>query len=235
MDADLHAICPRCDITAPVTAHLWPAASPRVLLTPRTAAEDPARGYLATFFDDVRLCVECGAEEERSACILELQFAARVVTHVGFGRRPRNGRRLDLFHQGGSFIDLYFDRRQGFLTLVEPGVQGMTAAGECFAPLLALAGDERHAAFEALQPALQRAMVFGLRRHRADFVPFDEERLDRQRYGTLLVSLHGERGNLYAQFSMTGPILQLLPPPPTPTPNLDDMFCEVAIELRNWL
>jgi hypothetical protein len=107
----LHRICPACGGSGQLIGmKVCPAVSPRVVVTPYTAAGGGA--YLTTFFDDVRLCIEIGLVDELM-CQLELKFAAQVGTEIGFGRVNHDTGMLDITKILDGYFALYHDASPG--------------------------------------------------------------------------------------------------------------------------
>ena len=106
--AELAAACPECaaDVTESRTAHVWAAAAPEVLVTPRGFDEDPRHPYLLARLPDVRVCL-AGVAGKRSS--LELQFAVTAVAHVVFGAANATAGGRTLFTVAGDFLDVRFD------------------------------------------------------------------------------------------------------------------------------
>ncbi len=202
----------------PIDVHLWPAVSPRTVLTPRLHAEllpptslgGPYRTgpYATTFFDDLRLCV--GAAGRDGGSQLEVQFAGQVFTQVGIGGLDPGTQELDLGRFADGCIELYFDLARHGVRVVHPETQGLVTRGEIFAPLTP-------SALPVLAPALAIAFTAALRSRSDAVIPTAAGDPFFHRYAlpgaTLDLHLEPFRGNLYGWLGLTGaPSLDLDPP-----------------------
>ena len=177
--------------------HLWPAASPRTVLTPRGL--DELGPYAATFFDDMRICIEL---ENRETDIAEVQFAAEAFTQVGFGGIDPVTQRLDLGQFLDAFFELYFDLDHLGVRLVEPEAQGLIVRGPTFGRLTIVD-------LPALEPALLIAVRAAFASRSDTAVPHAVADRWRLRYtigpaGSLDVRFFPYRGNLYGWLALVG-------------------------------
>ncbi|HVY76235.1 MAG TPA: hypothetical protein VG890_15505, partial [Puia sp.] len=105
---------------ANVHAHLWPATSPRTVLTPYPASQ--GQYYAATFMDDLRLCIEIGENQKRiKDNRIEFLFSCEAFTELGFGGRVP-GKTLDILKVTDRVFDIYFDTKKFIITLIHPEV-----------------------------------------------------------------------------------------------------------------
>jgi hypothetical protein len=183
-------------------AHIWPAVTPRTVLTPRGQLDLGA--YATTFFDDLRLCVT--RESRDGAGILEIQFAAQAFTQIGFGGIDPDTKELDLGRFADGFMDLYFDLDGLDVREIHPEVQGLVAVGKAWAPL-----DLK--SLPALAPLLHFAIRTALASRSDRAIPSDP--LDRfvQKYrlpaATLDLHMFPFRGNVYGWLGLSGDGSQL--------------------------
>lgn len=203
-------------LDVPLDVHLWPAVSPRTVLTPRLHAAtlvplvSPAGTsvpgpYATTFFDDLRLCV--GAAGQDGGSQLEIQFAGQAFTQVGFGGLDPETRELDLGRFMDGFMDLFFDLARLGVRLIHPEVQGIASRGPVFAAL-------KPSHLAALAPALTSALASALWSRRDTVIPTAPGNPFFHRYdlpgATLDVHLEPFRGNLYGWLGLSG--ISVLPP-----------------------
>lgn len=193
---------------ATLNVHLWPAVTPRTVLTPY--ADFKVHTYAATFFDDVRLCIsildQSGAELIDK---LELQFAAEANTQIGLGSvNPSfNPPKLDITRVTDTFLDLYFDLARLRVKLVHPEVQGLASTGSIFSSLTV--ADLPH-----LQNVMLMALGFALKTRDDQFIPSPTGDARLQQYAipgaTIDFHLKPNRGNIYAWIGVSGTPVQVL-------------------------
>jgi hypothetical protein len=184
-------------------AHLWPAVSPRTVLTPLAQANNGP--YATTFFDDLRLCLAVADAPIRILrmpdTVIELQFSAQAYTQVGFGGIDPVTRTLDIGRFAEGFMDLYFDLDTIGVQLIHPETWGMIVQGTGYAGF-------DPAIYATLEPALEFA-VWSLLRSRSDTaIPVDAADRFVQRYpipaASLDVHMFAQRGNLYGWLGLAG-------------------------------
>jgi hypothetical protein len=173
--------------------HLWPAVTPRTVLTPNGGSN-----YAATFFDDVRLCV---STNENNGEALELQFSAEAFTQVGLGAVDPTTNKLDIIRVTDTFLDLYFDLTRLRVKLINPEAESAQVTGTLFAPLTV-------ASLPALEPAMLTALTFALKSRDDQAIPSPTNNPLLQQYAipgaTVDFHLQPGRGNLFAWFGITG-------------------------------
>jgi len=183
-------------------AHLWPAVTPRTVLTPRGQVELGA--YATTFFDDLRLCLTSEGHDHGST--LEIQFAAQAFTQIGFGGIDPNTKELDLGRFAEGFMDLYFDLEGLEVREIHPEVQGLVTVGNAFSSL-----DVKSLA--ALGPLMHFAVRTALASRSDRAIPSDPADRFFQKYklpaATLDVHMFPFRGNLYGWLGLSGDSSQL--------------------------
>jgi hypothetical protein len=208
--AQLAAACPACaDVTESRTAHVWAAAAPEVLVTPRGFDEDPRHHYLLSRLPDVRVCL-AGVAGKRSS--LELQFAVTAVAHVTFGAANSAAGGRTLFTAAGDFLDVRFDDRPEAWSLSPVETQGVVAAGPGFAAVTELDEEGRTAFLRGVQPLLEAAAARLLGRHAMDERMLDAEVLGRQHYDGMFTADIAPRGtSLDVIFALSGGIVSVLP------------------------
>ena len=187
--------------------HIWPAVSPRTVLTPNTHhpispffLNEPAP-YAMTFFDDLRLCL--GIRAEGGPGQLKIQFSGFAFTQIGFGGIDPTTKEVNLGRFSDSEFDLYFDLDHKDVQIMTPEIQNVTSFGFGFDGL----GLSR-------LPALQSLLTFALRTalaSRSDrAIPSAPGNRLQQRYklpaASLKVDLLPRRGNLYGWISLAGPM-----------------------------
>jgi hypothetical protein len=184
-------------------AHLWPAVTPRTMLTPRSEVNNGP--YATTIFDDLRLCLTV-APAENSAVLLpathvEIQFAAQVNTQIGFGGIDPDTRELDLNRFSANFMDLYFDLDGAGVRLVNVETQCLTIEGSAYSGF-----DIQK--LEGLQFILEFALKRALRSRNDRAIPGDPGNRWVQRYripgARVDVHLFSRRGNLYGWLGLVG-------------------------------
>ena len=192
--------------------HLWPAVTPRTVLTP--FGEYKQKTYAATFFDDVRLCLSLvDATGASLGSTLELQFAAEAFTQFGLGavNMSANPPKLDIIRASTTFLDLYFDLKRLRVHLIHPEVQGLQTIGPFFSGLTV--ADLPH-----LQTIMLMALGYALKSRDDQFIPSPTGDPMLQQYAipgaTIDFHLKPSRGNMYVWVGITGtPIeIQLLGP-----------------------
>ena len=178
-----------------VAAHLWPAVTPRTVLTPYGDFKQHA--YAATFFDDVRLCISLLAPTGApTGDKLELQFAAEAYTQIGLGavNSSLTPPKLDIIRVTDTFLDLYFDLTRLRLHLIHPEIQGLRPAGAVFSSLTV--ADLPH-----LHSAMLMALGFALKSRDDKLIPSPTGDPKLQQYpipgATVDLHLKPEHGNIY--------------------------------------
>jgi hypothetical protein len=186
--------------------HLWPAVTPRTVLTPY--GDYKQKTYAATFFDDVRLCLSVIDQTGASlGSTLELQFAAEAFTQIGFGAvdMSENPPKLDIIRVNSSFLDLYFDLTRLRVRLIHSEVQGLQTTGPLFASLTV--ADLPH-----LQAAMLMSLRYALNTRDDQFIPSPPGDPTLQQYpipgATIDFHLKPNRGNIYAWVGITGTPVQ---------------------------
>jgi hypothetical protein len=225
------------------SAHTWVAASPRILLTPRAFCEertldDRAVGpCLRAFFDDVRLCLSCGADEST----LEIQFAFDCLAHLGLGGREGNGPRLSLFRATESLADLYFDNRDGRFRIAPDRVQGVVGAGGVFTPLESADCTCRVEVLDAIQGLMREAAIAIMDASPVRRIPFfdgaGDAFVNAHRYdGVLSVNMFPLRTTLYVLIAPSAALIGIAPFSGQPSPqSLDNADCAAGRGLRESL
>ena len=182
--------------------HLWPAVTPRTVLTP--FGDYKQNTYAATFFDDVRLCLSLVDKAGASlGSTLELQFAAETYTQIGLGavNMSANPPKLDITRANTTFLDLYFDLTRLRVHLIHPEVQGLQTAGPFFSSLTV-------ANLPELQTVMRLALGYALRTRDDRFIPSPTGDQTLQQYpipsATIDFHLKPNRGNIYAWVGITG-------------------------------
>ena len=149
----LVAACPDCaGVEESRTAHVWAAAAPHVLVSPRGFDEDPRHPYLLALLPDVRMCLAGVAGKHSS---LELRFAVTAVAHLAFGAQTGATGTRTLFTVAGDFLDVRFDDRPGAWILSPVETQGVVAAGPGFAAVSRFDAEARTAFLRGVQPLLE--------------------------------------------------------------------------------
>ena len=173
--------------------HLWPAVTPRTVLTPNAP-----NNYAATFFDDVRLCI---STNENKSEVLELQFSAEAFTQVGLGAVDPTTNKLDIIRVTDTFLDLYFDLTRLRVKLINPEAEGIQVGGSLFAPLTV-------ASLPALEPAMLTALTFALKSRDDQAIPSPTNNPLLQQYAipgaTIDFHIQPGRGNLLMWMGMSG-------------------------------
>jgi hypothetical protein len=187
---------------AMLQVHLWPAVTPRTVLTP--FGDYKQNTYAATFFDDVRLCLSLVDKAGASlGSTLELQFAAEAYTQIGLGavNMSANPPKLDITRANTTFLDLYFDLTRLRVHLIHPEVQGLQTTGPFFSSLTV-------ANLPELQTVMRLALGFALKTRDDRFIPSPAGDPTLQQYAvpsaTVDFHLKPNRGNIYAWFGITG-------------------------------
>jgi hypothetical protein len=206
----LIAACPECAAVADRReVHVWAAAPPSVLVTPRAFIEDPRQPYLLVVFPDVRLCLSGSAGK---ASTLEIQFSVTSIAHVAFGRRDENGNRWTLFSVQARFLHVRFDERHGLRKLSPIEIQGMETSGPGFARIAEMTAAERLAFLQLIQPVLDCAARRLLHRENATGIIFDGDLLSRQVYDQMIaVDFVPRRASVYATCAVFGPANFVMP------------------------
>jgi hypothetical protein len=184
-------------------AHLWPAVSPRTVLTPTAQADNGP--YATTFFDDLRLCLSVVDSPLRMmrapGTVVEIQFAAQAFTQIGFGGLDPATQALDLGRFADGFMDLYFDLEGLGVRLIHPETYGLTVIGGGYAGF-------DPAVLPALEPALEFAARTALASRSDKAIPVDPANRFIHRYpipgATLDVHMYAQRGNIYGWLGLTG-------------------------------
>ncbi|MGB8193157.1 MAG: hypothetical protein WCF67_14610 [Chitinophagaceae bacterium] len=193
-----------------VRAHLWPATSPRTVLTPYPASK--GEYYAATFMDDVRLCIEIGEKktDQVKDNRIELLFAAEAFTELGFGGRVP-GKTLDILKVTDRVFDIYFDTKKFTIKPIHPEVysfrmQSVTLSSTIdYSPLL------------QMDPAFELACQFAFADRSSTQIPRDAvDPTTIQRYPVgfeaytpdgafmLVFQLLPFRGNIYVNTGLSG-------------------------------
>ena len=182
--------------------HLWPAVTPRTVLTP--FGEYKQKTYAATFFDDVRLCLSLvDAAGASLGSTLELQFAAEAFTQFGLGAVNMSAvpPKLDIIRASTTFLDLYFDLKRLRVHLIHPEVQGLQTTGQFFSNLTV-------ANLPQLQAVMLMALGFALKTRDDQFIPSSTGNPMLQQYAipgaTIDLHLKPSRGNMYVWVTITG-------------------------------
>ena len=184
--------------------HLWPAVSPRTLLTPMPASKGDY--YATTFFDDVRLCFEfkCG-DDTKKINRIEFQFAAQAYTEIGFGSLNPSKGKLDILKISDRVFDIYFDTQKLGIQLIHPEIQSLTV------PAMPISVHFDYSALVSLQGMFKMAMQFALASRNSNIIPrgaSDSKMLQRYDLGTPAFVLVSEitpfRGNIYVNEGLTG-------------------------------
>jgi hypothetical protein len=188
--------------------HLWPAVTPRTMLTPY--GEYKLKTYAATFFDDVRLCMSLVDQAGASlGSTLELQFAAEAFTQFGLGAVNMSAvpPKLDIIRANTTFLDLYFDLKRLRVHLIHPEVQGLQTVGPFFSGLTV-------ASLPQLQTVMLMALGYALKSRDDQFIPSPTGDPMLQQYAipgaTIDLHLKPNRGNMYVWITVTGTPQQLL-------------------------
>jgi hypothetical protein len=187
--------------------HLWPAVTPRTVLTP--FGEYKQKTYAATFFDDVRLCLSLVDPTGASlGSTMELQFAAEAFTQFGLGavNMSANPPKLDIIRASTTFLDLYFDLKRLRVHLIHPEVQGLETTGPFFSGLTV-------ANLPHLQTIMLMALGYALKGRDDQFVPSPTGDPLLQQYpipgATIDFHLKPSRGNMYAWVGITGTPIEI--------------------------
>lgn len=188
--------------------HLWPAVTPRTVLTP--FGEYKHNTYAATFFDDIRLCLSLVDQTGTSlGSTLELQFAAEAFTQLGFGavNMSANPPKLDITRVGTTFFDLYFDLTRLRVRLINREVQGLQTVGPFFSSLGV-------ADLPQLQTIMLMALGYALKTRDDQLIPSPPGDPVLQRYAipgaTIDFHLRPDRGNIYMWVGITGTPVNVL-------------------------
>jgi hypothetical protein len=137
--------------------HVFAAASPSILVSPRAFADDPSRPCLLASFGDIRVCFEALLNAVPSA--VEFRLAAETVAHLVLGGTSAAGTAgFSLLAVGGAMLHLRYDP-DATVNLHPPGAQSVD--GQCGAEDL-VAGLDR-AAVAALLAAMQPTLALAAR------------------------------------------------------------------------
>lgn len=206
----LIAACPDCAaIVEKREVHVWAAASPHVLVTPRAFIEDPRQPYLLVMLPDVRLCFG-GVAGKRST--LEVQLSVTSIAHVAFGKANEDGKGRSLFSVERNFLHVLFDERRDFRKLSPVETQGLETSGPGFDTVAAMDAAERLQFLQAMQPVLDTAARHLLHRENATGLIFDGDLLSRQVYDQMLaIDLVARRASIYVTCAVFGPANLVMP------------------------
>jgi len=187
-------------------AHIWPASSPRTVLTPR--GQFDLGPYATTFFDDMRLCLEV-ERGDGGPSVVEIQFAVEAFTQVGFGGLDPATQRVSLGQFSDAFFELYFDLDHLGIRIITSETEGVFSTGPAFGVLTV-------ASLTALEPAMRIAARAALASRNDSALPVTADDRWRQRYafgagGSLDVRLYPYRGNLYGWLGLVGAPVPFLP------------------------
>jgi len=186
-------------------AHLWPAVSPRTILTPKLSSLDGP--YATTFFDDVRLCL--GLVEDTGVKIghIEFSFAAQLYTELGFGGVNTGIGKLDFIKVTDRVFDLYFDLNEIGVEIIHPEIQFFSEPGMSISSsfdYLPLENSE-------VQDAFRLAIQFALATRTTNLIPrmiTDPKTIHRYNIGTkafqLITQLVPFKQNLYINTGTSG-------------------------------
>lgn len=187
------------------TISLWPAVSPRTLLTPKPASEGDY--YATTFFDDVRLCIKFPCYEEKKKLQgVEFQFAAQVFTEIGFGSVDHGKGKLDILKITDRFLDIFFDTQAIRIRIIHPEIQSFTTNQ------MSIGSTTDYSALSSLQILFQAAMKFALASRDSKVIPrgsADTKMIQRYELGSpaymLVMELTPYRGNIYISKGISAP------------------------------
>jgi hypothetical protein len=184
--------------------HLFPAVSPRTVLTPKPASE--GGHYSTTFFDDIRLCFEFiskGSKEKQLT--IEFLFAAQAYSEIGFGSLNRATGKLDLLQINDRLFDIYFDLERIQVQVIHPEIQSMVR------PDMPISVFLDYSALNNLQSMFKLAAQFALASRNNNSVPrLATDSIMTQRYDLagksfgLVMQLTPYRGNIYVNKGMSG-------------------------------
>lgn len=187
-----------------IEAALWPAVSPRTVLTPRLESADGR--YATTFFDDVRLCIGL-PQRNREFTRIEFLFSAQLYTEIGFGGLNRETGRLDIVKVTDRVFDIYFDMEEIGVQLIHPEIQSFVTD----AMQIGSAVDYSALDLFSVQETLRLAMEFALGRRSTGSIPRttgDPINIQRYDIGTpafkLVTQLVPYRQNMYVGMGTSG-------------------------------
>ena len=204
--------CPDCAaIKEKREVHVWAAATPQVLVTPRAFLEDERRPYLQVWFPDVRLCIG-GVAGKPS--LLEVQFSITAIAHVAFGLKSPSGEGRTLFTLDAAFLHVLFDNRKDFHSVSPVETQGIETRGVGFDALATMDEPARLAFLRAIQPMLATAANRLLARENANHLTFEPESpsVARQIYDSMFaMDFYPRRASVYATLAVFGPAQLVMP------------------------
>ena len=208
----LKAACADCKaIVEKREVHVWAAATPQVLVTPRAFLEDERRPYLQVWLPDVRLCMG-GVAGKPS--LLEIQFSITAIAHVAFGAASPAGEGRTLFTLDAAFLHVLFDNRGDFRRVSPVETQGVETRGPGLDAIATMDEPTRLAFLQAIQPLLATAASRLLGRESANHLVFEPESLSvaRQIYDSMFsVDFHPRRASVYATIAVFGPAQLVMP------------------------
>ena len=114
---------------AKVSMHLWAASCPRIIFTPKPAEQ--GGHYLMAHFDDLRLCIETGANND-AVSLMELRFSGEVPGEIAFGGEANASDRISLLESDGWVFDLYLDLGKAVVAQIEPSGRFLVRPGMAF-------------------------------------------------------------------------------------------------------
>lgn len=229
----IKSACPECNLPDPYSINIKAATAPRLDLTP--FGFHNLSGYATTFFDDIRLCV-VSADGKIQGGVIELQFAAKVVSQLGFGGIDNQSNLLDLTKPNGQYVDIYYDLKRIGVQLIHPEVQSAIGVGPGVAPLTM-------SILASLEDAFTRAMTLMLLKKSDQLIPFTkyESSFALNKYHLagqeIIIILIPYRGILYAQFGFKGQLITILPynEAGDVLVDIDSVNCEFGEVIRNLL
>ncbi len=136
--------------------HVFCAASPRILVSPRTFASDPTRPCLHAGFADIRVCFE--SVFVHAPASIEFRIAAETQAHLALGAPPPSRAvGFSLLAVAGAMLHLRYDASPASVIVHPAGAQAVVGQGtaEDLVDRLDLAAVT--ALLDAMQPTLERA------------------------------------------------------------------------------
>ena len=147
--------CPDCAaIKEKREVHVWAAATPQVLVTPRAFLEDERRPTCRCGSPTFG-CASAASPGKPS--LLEVQFSITAIAHVAFGLTSPSGEGRTLFTLDAAFLHVLFDNRKDFHSVSPVETQGIETRGVGFDALAAMDEPARLAFLRAIQPMLATA------------------------------------------------------------------------------
>jgi len=151
--------------------HVFAAASPSILVSPRAFADDPSRPCLLASFNDIRVCFEAVLNKVPSA--VEFRLAAETVAHLVLGGTSAAGTAgFSLLAVGGAMLHLRYDP-DDTVNLHPPGAQSVVGQGGAEDLVAGLDRAAMAALMAAMQPTLALAARALIGRDGLEHVVFD--------------------------------------------------------------